>query len=480
MKKGFYINKTRIIIFLLFSIISIVVLAGLFAQDYPISLGSIFKSDAKKINPKKGAEELQESMRKIAEERTPGVVHIMATIELDPIVAEYYGLPIENEVSGTGFIISTEGYVITNYHVVQEAVDIIVKLWNGEKFYAGLIGADPKTDIALLRFQTNGRKVSTLPLGDSDELKVGDLVFAIGNPWGLSGSMTMGIVSATGRTEQLIEEEAILKNYIQSDVSINQGNSGGPLLNLKGEVVAINSALLTAGGGWDGISFSIPINVVKRIIKDLADDGIVERGYLGVVFKSLDKDLAEYFGIDSNKGVIVIEVIEDSPADKAGIEVGDVILEYNGEEINTLNELLNQVLATPIDEEVPVTVLREGEGEKELNVTIKKKPKNINKKEEVTINNFGTAFWLGMELGNYEQFSNKIIFDGDGLVVVNVDPDSSAYAKGIMPGDIIVSINDEAIMDLQQLDEYADTNDEVFMLKVYRNGRYDIIAVRGQ
>ncbi len=480
MKNIVYINKSKLIILSIIFIFSISLLAGLFAQDFPISLGEIFKSNANKISPKKGAEDLQISMRKIAKERTPAVVHIKVTIELDPAVAEYYGLPVENEVSGTGFIVSTEGYVITNYHVVQEAVSIVVKMWNGEEFYAGLIGADPKTDIALLRFQTNGRKVATLPLGDSDDLKVGDLVFAIGNPWGLSGSMTMGIVSATGRTDQLIEEEAILKNYIQSDVAINQGNSGGPLLNLKGEVVAMNSALLTAGGGWDGVSFSIPINVVKRIIKDLADDGIVERGYLGVVFKALDKDLAEYFGIDSNMGVIVIEVIEDSPADKGGIEVGDVILEYNDEEINTLNKLLNQVLATPIDEEIPVKVLREGEGEKILKVIIKKKPKDINKKKELTVNNFGTAVWLGMELGNYEQFSDKIIFDGDGLVVVNINERSNAYGKGIMPGDIIVSVNDEPIMDLQQLDEYAETEGKLFMLKIYRNGRYDIVAVRGE
>ncbi len=471
--------SNKAIIIIIFSIITTTFLTGIFAQNFPLDLSKIFNSDASPIRPMKGAVELQDTLRKIAKERSKSVVHVGAQVTLDPAVAEYYGVPEETEVTGSGFIVSEDGYVITNYHVIEGATDIIITLWNGEWFYAGVIGFDEKTDIALLRFQTNGRDIPTIPIGDSDELMVGDIVIAIGNPWGLAGSMTMGIVSATGRIDQIIEETAVLKNYIQTDVPINQGNSGGPLINLKGEVVAMNSALFTAGGGWDGISFSIPIKVVKRIIEDLAEDGIVERGYLGIVYKLLDKDLAEYFGLKDNEGVIITEVIEDSPADEGGLQVGDVILEFNGEKIDSLDELLNRVLATSIGDEVIIKVLRDGK-EKTLKITIKKKPENFGQEEEVEVNNFGTTFWLGMELGNYEQFSNKIIFDGDGLVVVNIDENSHAYQKGIMPGDIIVEINNEPIMDLQELKSYTDTEGKMFLLKVYRSGNYDIIAVKGQ
>lgn len=450
----------------------------LFAQSFPIELKSIFHSEATKIKPEKGAVDLQTTLRKISKERTPGVVHVGAVIELDPYVAEYYGLPVENTVTGSGFIISENGYVITNQHVITGAKEVIITLWNGEEYYAGIVGADEKTDVALLKMQTGGDDIPTLPLADSDDIRVGDVVIAIGNPWGLSGSMTMGIISATGRTDRTIEETAILKNYIQSDVAINQGNSGGPLLNLKGEVIAVNSALITSGGGWDGVSFSIPINVVKRIIENIADDGIVQRGYLGVTFKALDKDLAEYYDLDMNEGAIVVEIIEESPADKGGIEPGDVILEYNGEKIVSLDQLVNLVLATPIGEKVPVIVLRDGK-EKKVYITIEERPEDLGLDDKVEVSNFGTTLWLGMELGNYEAFADNIVYDGDGLVVVDISESSHAYQKGIMPGDIIVSINDKDITDILQLEEYQDTEGQLFKLKVYRNGRFDIIAVRG-
>jgi len=452
--------------------------AGLFAQNFPIDLKSLFKQNSKTLSPLKGATELQDTLRQISKERTSAAVFVSATLELEPEVAKYYGVPTELTVTGSGFIISTEGYVLTNHHVIDGATSITIVLSSGEEFYAGVVGSDAKTDIALLRFQTNGKTIPTLPLGNSDDVKVGDIVVAIGNPWGLSGSMTMGIVSATGRTSPLLEEDAILKSYIQSDVAINNGNSGGPLLNLKGEVIGINSALLSAGGGWDGISFSIPINIAKRIIEDIADDGKIQRGYLGVLFKPLDKDLAEYYGIKQNEGVLVVEVIKGSPAEKGGIKEGDIILEYNNEAIVNSERLVNQVLATPIGKEVNVTVLRDGK-KITLKVKIEVKPEETDKKEDVLINNFGTTKWLGMELGNYEQFMDKIIYDGDGLVVVSVDENSNAYKKGISTGDIIVSINSELIKDLSQLKNYQDTKGKVFILKVYRNGKYDIIAIKG-
>lgn len=478
--KNFYIKRVKFFLLLVISFFALFFLANLFSQNFPIDLSSLFKSNAKKLIPTKSAVGFQETLREIAKERTPAVVNIKGIIELDPKVANYYNLPIEYPVTGTGFIISTDGYIITNEHVIKDTKTIIITLSDRTEYYAGVIGVDEKTDVALLKIRPENDSLPTIPLGNSDEIMIGDIVIAIGNPWGLSGSMSMGIVSATGRTDQVIEESAILKNYIQTDVAINQGNSGGPLLNLKGEVVAVNSALITTSGGWEGVTFSIPINVVKRIVKDIADDGKVEWGYLGVVYRLLDDDMASYFNLDGNQGVLIEDVIENSPADEAGIKIGDIILEFNGEPINTLEELLNQVLATPINKKVPVKIFRNGK-ELTLYVIIKKKPEDYGKVSKLEISDAGTVFWLSMELGNYEMYADLIPYDGDGLVVVSIDKNSYAYEKGILPGDVIVSINSKTIEDIMDLEQFIDIEKGIpVLLRIFREGKYFYIAVKGE
>ena len=284
---------------------------------------------------------------------------------------------------GSGFVINKEGFIITNNHVIENAEEIIVKLSSGKEYEAEIIGTDSRTDLALIKIEADA-DLPIIPLADSDQILIGDWVVAIGNPFGLSHTVTAGIVSAKGRVIGMGPYD----NFIQTDASINPGNSGGPLLNIKGEVVGINTAIIASG---QGIGFAIPINMAKNIILQLKQKGKVTRGWLGVGIQEVTNELAQSFGLDEKKGALISSVREGDPASKYGIEVGDIIIEFDGKEIKEYKDLPRVVSNTVPGEKVSVKILRNGK-EKTLKVVVGEMKEDALAKEEKT--GEATAVWI--------------------------------------------------------------------------------------
>jgi serine protease Do len=333
---------------------------------------------------------------------------------------------------GTGFIISTDGYILTNNHVVSGADEVMVKLSDGREIKGEIKGTDEKLDLALIKI-SDKEVFPSADLGDSDALEVGEWVMAIGNPFGLSQTVTAGIVSAKGR----VIGNGPYDDFIQTDASINPGNSGGPLFSAAGKVIGINTAIIAGG---QGIGFAIPINMAKGIITQLRDSGKVTRGYLGVRFQPLTADLAKSFGLESEKGALIANVEKDTPAEKAGLKAGDVILEYDGKPVNEGNELPRYVAATPIDKKVKVLVFREGRKQEFTVVVGQLKGTD----PETTISGGKESEKLGItvqELTGELAARLNIKDSKGGLVVTEVKPGSPAEEAGTVAGSIIVEIN---------------------------------------
>ncbi|MDA8413054.1 MAG: DegQ family serine endoprotease [Desulfobacteraceae bacterium] len=333
---------------------------------------------------------------------------------------------------GTGFIISPDGYILTNNHVVSGADEVIVKLADGREIKGEIKGADEKLDLALIKISEK-EKFQAADLGDSDALEVGEWVMAIGNPFGLSQTVTAGIVSAKGR----VIGNGPYDDFIQTDASINPGNSGGPLFNAAGKVIGINTAIIAGG---QGIGFAIPINMAKGIITQLRDSGKVTRGYLGVRFQSLTADLAKSFGLESEKGALIASVEKGTPAEKAGMKAGDVILEYDGKPVNEGNELPRYVAATPIDKKVPVVIFRDGK-KQELSVVVGKL-QGDDSAAAVTGGNESDKLGITVQELTAE-LASRLNIKGSrtGLVIREVKPGSPAEEAGTVAGSIIVEIN---------------------------------------
>jgi serine protease Do len=342
---------------------------------------------------------------------------------------------------GSGFVIDADGSILTNNHVVENASKIVVKLSDDLEYEAKVIGRDPKTDIAVIKIDAKGALVAA-NFGDSDTLEVGEWVVAIGNPFGLDSTVTSGIVSAKGRHIG----QGPYDNFIQTDASINPGNSGGPLLNLRGEVVGINTAIFSRTGGNIGIGFAIPINLVKELLPQLRGKGKVVRGYLGVLIQKVTPEIAESLGMDKSTGALVANVSKDGPAEKAGIKVGDIIVEFDGKEVRDSADLPIIVARTPVDKKVRMKVLRDKK-EMTLNVAVGEL-----KDEEVV----ATAPEKG-ELGLTVQRLTPQMAEGlgvekvEGVVVTAVEPASAADEAGIRRGDIIVEVDRKAV---RSVDDY--------------------------
>ena len=339
---------------------------------------------------------------------------------------------------GSGFIIDTEGYILTNNHVVDNADEILVRLGTGKEYKASVVGKDAKTDIALLRIE-NAAGLTAVTLGDSDGLKVGEWVMAIGNPFGLDHTVTAGIVSAKGR----FIGAGNYDDYIQTDAAINPGNSGGPLINLRGEVVGINSAIFSRTGGNIGIGFAVPINIAKELVPQLKEKGKVTRGWLGVLIQKVTPEIAESLGLEESRGALVADVVKEGPAAAAGLKVGDVIVEFDGHPVRESNELPLMVAREPIGKQVAVKVLREKES-KEIPVTIAEL-----KDEEVAAAGHTEGEKLGLTVQTLtpEIAQNLGVSDLKGVVVTAVESGSSAEDAGIRRGDIILEVNRQAIED---------------------------------
>ncbi|MBN2317131.1 MAG: DegQ family serine endoprotease [Sedimentisphaerales bacterium] len=346
---------------------------------------------------------------------------------------------------GSGFIISEDGYILTNNHVVGQADVISVKTHDGREFNAKLIGTDEKTDVAVIKIE--GENLPTLPLGDSDHLDIGEWVIAIGNPFGLAETLTFGIVSAKGRSTVGIAD---YEDFIQTDAAINPGNSGGPLINLDGEVIGINTAIFSQSGGSVGIGFAIPINMAKHIKDQLVKEGKVTRGQLGVSISDLTSDVADYFGLDSTRGVVVNEVVEGSPAQKAGLEAGDVILKINDRDVESMGQLRNTIASMEPGTTVRMLVNRQGK-EKTLPVKIGE----LSADSSRSVGSSVPSGTLGLTVQNItEDMSRRFgLRQAQGVIVSSVTPDSEAFRKGIRPGTIILSINQKEIRSVDEFNQ---------------------------
>ncbi|HEX2229170.1 MAG TPA: DegQ family serine endoprotease [Candidatus Binatia bacterium] len=332
---------------------------------------------------------------------------------------------------GSGFIIDADGSILTNNHVVENAQKIVVKLSNDQEYEAKVIGRDPKTDMAVIKIDAK-TALSAASLGDSDGLEVGEWVVAIGNPFGLDSTITSGIVSAKGRHIG----QGPYDNFIQTDASINPGNSGGPLINLRGEVIGINTAIFSRTGGNMGIGFAIPINLAKELLPQLRGKGKVTRGYLGVLIQKVTPDIAESLGMERGYGALVANVSKDGPAEKAGVKVGDVIVEFDGKEVKDSADLPIIVARTPVDKKVRMKVLRDKK-EVTLNVAVGEL------KDEEVVASAPEKGELGMTVQKLTpQLAENLGLDKpDGVVVTAVEPGSAAEEAGIRRGDVILEVD---------------------------------------
>jgi serine protease Do len=350
------------------------------------------------------------------------------------------GQPHRERSLGTGFIISDEGYIITNNHVVAGADEITVKLADGREFKGEVKGSDEKLDLALVKVNT-AEHLPVATLGDSDKLKVGEWVMAIGNPFGLQQTVTAGIVSAKGR----VIGSGPYDDYIQTDASINPGNSGGPLYNANGQVIGINTAIIAGG---QGIGFAIPINMAKAIIPQLQEKGRVTRGRLGVMIQPLTAELAKSFGVEGEKGALVSEVVADSPAERAGLKVGDIIVAFDGKQIAESNELPRLVAATPVGREAKLKIVRGGKRE-EVTVLIDQLQDGEGTAAGVIKDQLGiTVRELTPELANRLRLP-----DVKGVVIVEVNPTGVAAESGLNRGDLIQEINGKKIVTVADYDK---------------------------
>ncbi len=351
---------------------------------------------------------------------------------------------------GSGVIVAPDGYVLTNNHVIAGARTVTVTLPDKREFKGRIVGTDPKTDIAVIKI--DGSNLPTIPWGDSSKLQVGEYVLAIGNPFGLNSTVTLGIVSALGRGRMGITQ---YEDFIQTDAAINPGNSGGALVNTRGELVGINTAIFSQTGGYQGVGFAVPTTMSKPIYESLIKTGKVVRGYLGVGIQDLTPDLAKSFGVSDGKGAVVTEVKEEGPADRGGLKQGDVITMFQGAAIDDAVALQRAVTRTPVGSNATVTVIRDGR-KKDLTVSVGELPDSTQVAKAET---GGTDHPLaGLAVQDLDRnTAQELGLKGklQGVVVMSVEPDSSAERAGLMPGDVIREINKQPVTSAKDYDRVA-------------------------
>lgn len=416
------------------------------------------------------------SFADLAEKLTPSVVNISSFSQSETENGE--GNTPLSESLGSGFIIDGNGYIITNNHVVDKAESISITLSDNIKTEARVIGKDPKTDLALIKIETK-RPLNAVKFGDSDKIRVGDWVLAIGNPFGLGSSVTAGIVSAKSRDI----ESGPYDSFIQTDASINQGNSGGPMFNLQGEVIGISSAIFSTTGASQGVGFAIPANLAGWVISQLKEHGEVKRGWIGIKIQPNTPEIADSLGISANQGVVVSGVTEQGPAQKAGLQAGDIVLSFNRQPIDNTKNLSRLIAETKIGTPAPIEIWRSGQ-KQTLTVPIELMPEETplsaaketasdaaetpDNGESLNIIGF-TVKEISPELA--ERY--KLAPSTSGVVVTDILPNSDASRKGIKIGDIIVKIDKRNIIGESAFHEYVnDARRE--------NNRPVLLAIQGQ
>ncbi len=437
------------------------------------------KNDAKENNrsnsiiaendqPMTSARDLSIAFRQVAKKAIPAVVYVRSensnssffgeSEELDLFNDDFFNrffgprfkTPPKPQVSqGSGFFVSSNGYIMTNYHVVKDATKITVGIQddNQRELSAELIGGDTYTDVAILK--VNGGKFPYLDFGNSDEVEIGDWAIAVGNPFQLEASLTVGIISAKGRNNLQITD---LEDFIQTDAAINPGNSGGPLLDIYANVIGMNTAIVSKSGGYMGIGFAIPSNILAKIKDQLIEKGEITRGFLGVSLQPIDKDLAESFNLEKTEGALVAEVVKGSPADQAGIKQGDIILEINGIAVRSPSGLKNDVLLKEPGKKITLTVRRNNK-----NIKI---PVVLGSHQEANGTPVsGISQNLGLDVENLTpELAKKYSYSADdqGVLVRNVKPGTISYMAGIRPGSLIIAVNHQKITNATEYKEALD------------------------
>jgi len=381
--------------------------------------------------------------------------------------------PQKKNSLGSGFIINKEGYIVTNNHVVDGADEIVVTLKEGDEYPAKVIGKDAKTDIALIKIEPkNGLPV--IRLGDSDGTRVGDWVLAIGNPFGLGHTVTAGIVSAKGRELGAGPYD----DFIQTDAAINPGNSGGPLLDMGGSVIGINSVIFSRSGGNQGVGFAIPVNLAKSIVAQLKESGKVTRAWLGVMIQRITPEIKDSLELKTRKGALVADVFEGSPAEKAGLLRGDVIVRFNGKEVGSQRELPTMVAFLPVGQKVDVVILRDG---KEMTVEVTLEEMEDEKTAAAVGSSGEVQEGLGITVRNItpEIADQLSLNSSEGVVVSDVDQNGAAAQAGIRRGDVILEVNRTKIIDFETLTKVLekDQGSKSILFLVNRGGRTIFIAV---
>lgn len=375
---------------------------------------------------------------------------------------------------GSGVIVKKEGIVLTNNHVIEDADEVSITLSNDKEYKAEIIGKDPPSDLAVLKIIDPPKDLHAVSLGNSDTLRLGEVVIAIGNPFGVGQTVTMGIVSAKGRANVNIVD---YEDFIQTDAAINPGNSGGALINMRGELVGINTAILSRSGGYQGIGFAIPSNMVESITSSLITNGKVTRGFLGISMQEFNSELAEAMGVKVNEGVLVSQVIGDTPADKAGLKPGDVITEIDGRKVLDSARFRNIVAAAGAGTKIKLNVVRKNQ-DKTINVTL------AEKEDESLATVFGEdegplggvkVESLSDEVRQKFDISNRIT---EGVVITELAQDSSLAEAGIRPGDVIESVNQQPVTSPSQFRSAYKKARKTLLLRVSRGGGSSFIVIQ--
>ena len=376
--------------------------------------------------------------------------------------------PSVRRSAGSGFFISGDGEIVTNYHVIEDADEIEIELVDGLQFEAEVIGRDEATDLALLKVKNPDRVFSHLALGESDSVRVGEWVMAVGNPLDMDHTVTVGVVSAKGRVLGLSRDGTSFENFIQTDAAINLGNSGGPLVNIRGEVVAINTAINARG---QNLGFAVPVNILQQILPQLREHGKVVRGFLGITVTNLDQDSAEAFGLDSRDGALVAEVAPGRAADKGGVRHGDIVVEIDGEAIEDTRQLIDTISAMPPGTEVELTVVRDGK-QKKIEVELEARDEAGGDTDGAVepSREDDTAERLGISVSELSAQIREIYGiedETDGVVITRVMPVSPAADQGLVRGDVILEANGEAIESVDQLKDIVSDVDAGGYLRLY-------------
>ena len=451
-------------------------IAGALVAGYVLALGAVHAA-----TPPLPLRDGVPTLAPLLENVTPAVVNISVATMVpqrhnpllrDPFFRRFFALPDDaparpQQSAGSGVIIDAErGFVLSNHHVVARADSVLVTLKDNRRFEAEILGSDPGTDIALLRIEADG--LSALPMGDSDALAVGDFVIAIGNPFGLGQTVTSGIVSALGRSGINVEG---YEDFIQTDASINPGNSGGALVNLHGELVGINTAIIGPAGGNVGIGFAVPVNIATAVMQQLAEHGEMQRGKIGVVIQDLTPDLSEALGLDIERGALVSRVESRSPAQTAGLQAGDVIVAVGGSKVESSRDLRNSVGLVRVGEEIEIDIQRD-QSLIRLNVRVG------GAETSALVGAVDAPPALqGAMLRDLEQ-GDPAFGRIKGVIAAQVEPGSPAARNGIRPGDVIVAVNRRRVRDTAELESAFEQAGQVLALNIVRGNGQLFIVIR--